>query len=289
MPTITSSGASPETDLFYQDTGGSGPAVVLIHGWPLSGRMWEPQIGVLRDAGYRVVSYDRRGFGQSGFPDGGYDYDTFAADLKALLDALDLTDVTLVGFSMGGGEVARYIGTYGTDRVSKAVLVSAVTPFMLKTDDNPDGVDREVFVDMIQNIKQDRPAFLRGFGKTFVGWGLLDHPVSQEWLDYAWSIAVMAQPQATVECVTAFGMTDFRDDVRKMTVPTLVIHGSKDDIVPPAPSAEAAIELLPDGRLEIIDGAPHGLTMTHPERFNRLLLDFLGSATRPPMPPGATM
>ncbi len=289
MPKITSSSASPEAELFYQDTGGSGPAVVLIHGWPLSHRMWEPQISVLRDAGYRVVSYDRRGFGHSAFPNGDYDYDTFAADLKAVLDGLDLTDVTLVGFSMGGGEVARYIGTYGTERVAKAVLVSAVTPYLVKTDDNPDGVDREVFVDMIQNIKRDRPAFLKGFGKKFVGWGLLDHPVSQEMLDYAWNIAVMAQPQATIECVTAFGMTDFRDDVRKMTIPTLVIHGSSDDIVPPAPSGEAAAALLPNGRLEIIDGAPHGLTMTHAEHFNRLLLDFLSASSHSAMPAGATM
>ncbi len=289
MPHITSSATQPDADLFYQDTGGSGPAVVLIHGWPLSGRMWEPQIGVLRDAGYRVVSYDRRGFGHSAFPNGGYDYDTFAADLKALLDDLDLTDATLVGFSMGGGEVARYIGTYGTERVSKAVLVSSVTPFMLKTDDNPDGVDKGVFVDMIQNLKLDRPAFLRGFGKTFVGWSLLDHPTSQEWLDYAWSIAVMAQPQATIDCVTAFGMTDFRADVAKMTVPTLVIHGSSDDIVPIAAGGEAAAKLLPNGRLEVLDGAPHGLTMTHTEAFNKLLLDFLGSKAHPAMPAGATM
>ncbi len=290
MPKITSSSTTPEAEIFYQDTGGDGPAVVLVHGWPLSGRMWEPQVGPLRDAGYRVITYDRRGFGHSAFPNGGYDYDTMAADLKALLDELDLRDVTLVGFSMGGGEVARYIGTYGTDRVAKAALVSSVTPFMLKTGDNPDGVDRSVFDDMIDNLKKDRPAFLRSFGKKFVGWGLMDHPVSEEMLDYAWSIAVMAQPQATIDCVTAFGMTDFRDDVRKMTVPTLVVHGESDDIVPLKVGGKAADALLPNSQLVVVDGAPHGLTMTNTEDFNRLLLDFLKDGThRAPMPAGATM
>ena len=278
MPNLQTS-AAPATELFYQDTGGTGPAVVLIHGWPLSHRMFEPQVAALTDAGYRVVSYDRRGFGSSGFPAGGYDYDTFADDLKAVLDELDLRDATLVGFSMGGGEVARYIGRHGTDRVGKAVLVSAVTPYMLKTPDNPDGVEQKVFDDMIENLRADRPKFLDGFGKKFVGWGLLDHPVSEELLRYAWTVAVMAQPGATVECVRAFGMTDFRDDVRQMTVPTLVVHGGADDIVPPETGGKHAAKLLPNGRLEIFDGAPHGLTLTHTDRFNRLLLDFLGERT----------
>ena len=279
MPKVTSSSVTPEAELFYQDTGGDGPAVVLIHGWPLSHRMWEPQVRPLTEAGYRVISYDRRGFGSSAFPNGGYDYDTFAADLKALMDDLDLRDAALVGFSMGGGEVARYIGTYGADRVSKAVLVSAVTPYMLKTPDNPTGVDRSVFEDMQAKLDEDRPHFLAGFGKKFVGWGVLDHPVSQEMLDYAWSIAVMAQPQATRDCVTAFGMTDFRDDVAKMTIPTLVVHGEADDIVPLETGGQAAAELLPNGRLEVMPGAPHGLTMTHTKPFNRLLLDFLGASS----------
>ena len=290
MPNVTSSAVSPAAELFYQDTGGDGPAVVLIHGWPLSHRMWEPQVGPLMEAGYRVVSYDRRGFGSSAFPSGGYDYDTMAGDLKALLDELDLRDVTLVGFSMGGGEVARYIGRYGTDRIARAALVSAVTPYMLKTDDNPSGVDKGVFVDMIQNLKQDRPAFLAGFGKKFVGWGLLDHPVSQEMLDYSWNVATMAQPYATIECVKAFGMTDFRPDLAKFDVPTLIVHGASDDIVPPETGGEAAAKLLPQAHLEILDGAPHGLTMTHAEAFNRILLDFLRApAHTAPMPAGATM
>ena len=279
MPTIQTS-AAPATELFVQDSGGDGPAVVLIHGWPLSGRMFEPQVAALRDAGYRTVTYDRRGFGRSGFPAGGYDYDTFADDLAAVMDALDLRDATLLGFSMGGGEVARYIGRHGTDRVAKAVLVSAVTPYMLETPDNPSGVPREVFDGMIDQLRADRPKFLDGFGKKFVGWGLLDHPVSDEMLRYCWTIAAMAQPQATIDCVRAFGMTDFRDDVRAMTVPTLVVHGGADDVVPLETGGEAAAKLLPNGRLDVFDDAPHGLTLTHTAQFNTLLLDFLaGRAT----------
>ena len=277
MPKITTS-TTPGAELFYQDCGNaSDPVVVLIHGWPLSWRMWEPQIEPLVAAGYRVIAYDRRGFGSSAFPWTGYDYDTFAGDLKDLMDELDLQDATLVGFSMGGGEVARYIGTYGTDRVAKAALVSAVTPFMLKTDDNPDGVPQKVFDDMKAGIKEDRIGFMDSFGEKFVGWGLLDHPISKAQLAYNKSIAAMAQPHATLVCVDAFGKTDFRDDVRKMTVPTLVVHGTGDDIVPADVGGKAAAELLPDGRLELIDGAPHGLNMTHTERFNELLMDFLKS------------
>ena len=277
MPTLSTS-TSPGAQLFYQDCGSpSDPAVVLIHGWPLSWRMWEPQIGPLVAAGYRVIAYDRRGFGQSSFPWTGYDYDTFAGDLKDVMDELDLTDAALVGFSMGGGEVARYIGLHGTGRVSKAALVSAVTPFMLKTDDNPGGVPPQVFEDMKAGIKKDRLDFMDGFGEKFVGWGPLDHPISKAQLVYNKSIAAMAQPHATLQCIDAFGKTDFRDDVRQMTVPTLVVHGGADDIVLAEVGGRAAAELLPDGRLEIIGGAPHGLNLTHPARFNELLLDFLGS------------
>ncbi len=276
MTKITTSTAPVETEIFYQDFG-SGRPVVLIHGWPLSHRQWEPQVPVLNAAGFRTVAYDRRGFGHSGFPSGGYDYDTFAADLNDLMTELDLRDAALVGFSMGGGEVARYLSRYGTDRVSKVALVSAVTPFLKQTDDNPDGVPPAVFEKMLHDMTTDRPAFLAAFGKKFFNDGLLTHPVSQEMLDYAWSIAVMAQPQATVGCAQAFAGTDFRPDLAAFTVPTLIVHGSADQTVPIKNSGDRTAEMLPDARYEVIDGAPHGLYQTHAEAFNRILLDFLGS------------
>ena len=278
MAKITTSTASVETEIFYQDIG-TGQPVVLIHGWPLSHRMWELQVPVLTAAGFRTVAYDRRGFGHSGFPAGGYDYDTFAADLNDLLTELDLRDVVLVGFSMGGGEVARFLGTYGTERVSKAVLVSSVTPFLGQTDGNPDGVPQEVFEGMLKDMTADRAAFLQAFNKTFFNDGLLSHPVSQGHLDYAFQIAVMAQPLATVECAKAFAGTDFRPDMAAFTVPTLIVHGDADQIVPIEASGARAAEMLPNAQYEVISGAPHGLYLTDAENFNGLLLDFLGASS----------
>ena len=232
MPSLQTSSSTPSAELFYQDCNPSGTAgtVVLIHGWPLSWRMWEPQIFRLTEAGYRVIAYDRRGFGSSSFPWGGYDYDTFAADLKDLLDELDLQNVTLVGFSMGGGEVARYFGRYGSERIGKAMFVSSVAPFMLKTDDNPDGVPQEEFDKMKEGVKTDRAGFLDGFSKQFVNWGVIDHPISDEMRDYSQQIARMAQPKATYDCIDAFGTTDFRPDMAAITVPTLFVHGDDDQI-----------------------------------------------------------
>jgi len=281
MPTIQTSGASPVT-LYYQDSGGSGPAVVLIHGWPSSHKMWEFQMAPLVEAGYRVVAYDRRGFGASSKPWTGYDYDTMASDLNDLLTALDLRDVTLVGFSMGGGEVARYMSRYGTGtdttgRVAKAALVSAVTPFLVQTDDNPDGVPMEVFDDMRAGVRKDRPAFLHDFLRTFYGVGVLRHPVSEAFLDYNFMVTVHAQPHATYECVGAFAETDFRADMPAFTVPTLVVHGDADKTVPIEASGARAAEMIPGARYEVISGAPHGLVATHADAFNRILLDFLAS------------
>ncbi|GAB5536340.1 MAG: alpha/beta hydrolase [Rubricoccaceae bacterium] len=278
MPNVITSSTQLTTELFYQDCNPDGTAgtVVLIHGWPLSWRMWEPQIGPLTEAGYRVIAYDRRGFGSSGFPWGGYDNDTFAADLKDLLEELDLRDVSLVGFSMGGGEVARYVGRYGTDRLRSVCFTSSVAPFMLKTDDNPDGVPQSTFDDMKQGIRDDRPAFLADFGKQFVGWGMLDHPISEEMLSYTHRIACMAQPKATLDCVDAFGTTDFRPDMSKVDVPTLFIHGDGDEIVPIDVSAKQGHDMVSGSRLEVIDGAPHGLNLTHADRYNEILLGFLG-------------
>ena len=198
-------------------------------------------------------------------------------DLNELMKALDLQDVTLVGFSMGGGEVARYFGQFGAERVSKAMLVSAVTPYMLKTDDNPDGVPQETFDEFMQNLNQDRIAFLDGFGKQFVNFDKDGDSVSEDLLHYAKTIASFASPRATKQCVTAFGETDFRPDMEKITVPTLVVHGDADQIVPIDVSAKQAAEMISDSRLEVIEGAPHGLNFTHTEKLNKLMVDFLKS------------
>lgn len=276
MPFVRAT-STDSTDLFYQDCNPSGGhTVVLIHGWPMSWRMWEPQIGPLVEEGYRVVAYDRRGFGMSGFPWDGYDYDTFASDLNDVLTQLDLRNVTLVGFSMGGGEVARYFGNHGGERAAKAVLLAAVTPFLLKTDDNPNGVPGDVFDGMKQGLREDRIAFLHEFSENFFNWGMLNHPFSDQQLNYLRSVAAMAQPNATIKCVDAFGTTDFRDDLRKMTdVPTMIVHGDADNIVPIDVSGRVAAQMLPHARFEVIDGAPHGLNATHTSRVNELLLDFL--------------
>jgi peroxiredoxin len=274
MPYITT---DDQTQIHYVDCG-EGKPVVLIHGWPLSHRMWEYQIQTLTDAGYRVVAYDRRGFGESDRPWTGYDYDTLAADLHSLMEILDLEDATLVGFSMGGGEVARYLGTHGSKRVAKAVLVSAVTPFMLKTDDNPNGVPQEVFDEMMESVEDDRIAFLSDFGEDFVNWDDdEEEPVSVDLLGYLHTIGSFASPRATRECITAFATTDFRDDLKKFDVPTLVIHGDADEIVPLEVGGEAAVELIPDAELEVLEDAPHGLNLTHSEELDDLLLDFLES------------
>ena len=276
MAKITTSTASVSTELFDQDIG-AGQPVVLIHGWPLSHRMWEAQVPVLTAAGFRTVAYDRRGFGHSGFPAGGYDYDTFAADLNDLLTELDLRDAILVGFSMGGGEVARYLSRYGTERVAKAVLVSSVTPFLSQTADNPDGVPQHVFEGMLKDMTADRAAFLQAFNKTFFNDGLLTHPVSQGQLDYAFQIAIMAQPLATVECAKAFAETDFRPDMAAFTVPTLIVHGDADQIVPIEASGARTAQTIPSAQVEVVSGAPHGLYLTHAEAFNETLLGFLGA------------
>ena len=266
----------PGVSLYVTDYG-EGKPVILIHGWPLSGAMWEYQTEILVNNGYRVIAYDRRGFGKSSQPWNGYEYDTLADDLKVIIEELELTDVTLIGFSMGGGEVVRYFSRHGGQNVSKAVLVASVTPYMLKTDDNPDGVPQEVFDDMAEQMKNDRMAFLAGFSKTFYGVGLLNHPVSDAFLQHDLMVASMASPHATLECAKAFSTTDFREEMAFVKVPTLVIHGDSDKTVPIAPTGEKASKLIPDCRYLVYEGSPHGLFYTDKEKFNKDLLEFLNS------------
>lgn len=255
---------------------GSGPPVILIHGWPLTGDMWEFQTLALLEAGYRVITYDRRGFGQSGHPADGYTYDVFADDLAAVIDHLGVPSVALVGFSMGGGEVARYLGRHGSSKVSRAVLVSSVVPYMLKDDSNPDGVDGDVFEDMKKQIRKDRFGFLKDFAKPFYGVGWVKSPVSDGILDWSFLLAVMASPKATLDCVDAFGRTDFRPDLAAFDIPTLVIHGTGDKTVPIDPSGRAAAAGIAGAELIEYEGEPHGLFATASERLNADLIAFLG-------------
>lgn len=266
--------AEPATELFYTDIG-EGQPVVLIHGWPLSHRMWESQINALVDAGYRCIAYDRRGFGDSGKPSGGYDYDTFASDLNDLILGLDLNEAVLVGFSMGGGEVARYIGTYGTERVAKAMLLGAVPPFLLQTEDNPHGAPKDVFDGMIAGVKHDRLAFLDGFFPNFYNSDANYPGVSADLIPYSKSIAWVASPLGTQQCIEAFGTTDFRDDLAAFDVPTLIVHGDSDRIVPIAISGAMSATSIKDSQYEVLVGAPHGFSATHADQLNKLMIAFL--------------
>ncbi|MCC0808468.1 alpha/beta hydrolase [Methylobacterium sp. W2] len=262
------------TSLYYKDWG-SGRPVVFLHGWPLDADMWEYQMVPVAEAGFRTIAYDRRGFGRSDQPWQGYDYDTFADDLKAVLDELDLTDVTLVGFSMGGGEVVRYLSRHGSARISQAVLISSVTPMMLKTPDHPDGVDASVFEEIIDGLKMDRPSFLAKFNKGFFGAGVFSSPASSEMIAWAGQVAMLASPKATTACVRAFSETDFRPDMAKVTVPCLIIHGDADQTVPIDVTARMAAAAVPSAEFEIYDGAPHAIPLTHHERLATDLIDFL--------------
>lgn len=271
MPTISAN----DITLSYTDSGGEGRPVVLIHGWPLSGASWSEQVPALTDAGYRVLTYDRRGFGHSDKPADGYDYDTFAADLAGLLEGLDLSDVTLVGFSMGGGEIARYLGTRGSERVRSAVLAGAVPPYLLKTDDNPDGgLAEEDVAGMEDGARTDRENFLDGFTTNFFSVdGELK--VSEEQRQEALALEKPARDEAVVGCIGAFGRTDFRGDLAKVDVPTLVLHGDSDAIVPIEVSGRRSAEAIADATLVVVEGAPHGFNVSHAEEFNAALLEFL--------------
>jgi len=270
--TVGTSGRQ-DVELYYEDQG-EGRPVVLIHGWPLSGKSWENQVGPLVDAGYRVVTYDRRGFGDSSRPYDGYDYDTLAADLEALLDHLDLRDVTLVGFSMGGGEVARYLGRYGPDRVRSAVLAGAVTP-ALSADDGG-GLDAAGRQQMLDGVAGDRLAYFQGFFPNFFGANGKPQ-VSDAMLHFAWQLASVASPKGTADCIRAFGTTDFREDLKKVEIPVLVLHGDQDGIVPFEVSGKRVPEFAKKVRTVVVEGGPHGFNVSHPRQFNEALLAFLAT------------
>jgi non-heme chloroperoxidase len=265
---------SCDINLYYEDHG-AGKPVVLIHGWPLSSASWEKQVPALVRAGYRVVTYDRRGFGNSSRPYNGYDYDTLADDLNTLMNKLDLREATLVGFSMGGGEVARYLGRYGTERVKRAVFMAAITPFLLKGPDNPAGVDGTVFDSIKQGIIVDRPAFLTTFLSNFYSLHSLGGKrVSDEMVRLSWNVAAAASPKATLDCVQAW-LTDFRDDLIRIDLPTLVMHGDNDRILPFAATGSRTHEAVKGSRMVVLAGAPHGLNWTHADEVNRTLVEFL--------------
>ncbi len=262
-------------DLYFEDHG-SGQPVVLIHGYPLSGHSWEKQEAALLGAGYRVIKYDRRGFGDSSQPSVGYDYDTFAADLDKLLSKLDLQEAVLVGFSMGTGEVARYLGKYGSDRVEKAVLIGPIPPFLLKTDDNPEGVDRSVFTGIEDSIRKDRFAYLSQFFGDFYNTDqLLGQRVSDEDIRASWNVAAGASAIATLACVPTW-LEDFRPDVAKIDVPTLIVQGEADRILPIGATGARLPDLIPGSQLISIPDGPHNVLWTFPDEVNTALLDFLG-------------
>ena len=275
MLKVANEGTHP-IELHYEDYG-SGKPVVLIHGWPLSGRSWEAQVPALVAAGHRVIAYDRRGFGGSSQPWSGYDYDTLAADLNELMTQLDLQHATLVGFSMGGGEVARYISTYGTERVAKAVFAAAVPPYLYKSADNPEGGLNDATIAGFENgLGADRIAFLDGFSTGFFSAGGT-LKVSEAQRNYALDIAAIASPKGTLECIHAFAHTDFRADLAKVTVPTLVIHGDSDAIVPFEVSGARTHKAIAGSTLVLVKDAPHGFNLSHAAEFNKGLLDFLAS------------
>lgn len=267
--------SSDRVRLHVEDSGGVGRPVVLIHGWPLSADAWKPQIAPLVNAGYRVVAYDRRGFGRSDKPQAGYDYDTLAADLAGVMEDLDLRDATLVGFSMGGGEVARYVGNHGQDRLHSVVFASAVPPYLLKTDDNPDGpLTKDKAKQMEDGLRADRAKFFEGFTRDFfTANGTLK--VTEAQRQEAIALCQQSDQTAALGCMEAFATTDFRDDLKKVTVPTLVLQGDADGIVPFDGSGKRTHAAIVGSELVVLKGAPHGCNASHTDAFNAALVEFL--------------
>jgi non-heme chloroperoxidase len=277
MPMVTvgqENGA--DIEIYYEDHG-SGQPVVLIHGYPLSGRGWDKQVPALLDAGYRVITYDRRGFGKSSQPAIGYDYDTFAADLSTLLERLDLRDAVLVGHSMGTGEVTRYLGRYGSARVAKGVLVAAIPPFLLQTPDNPEGIPQSVFDGFVQAAQADDPAWMKGFLDNFYNYETLRGTlVSDQAWQASWNLAVTASATAAVACIPTWA-TDFRGDLPEIDVPMLVIQGDADNVLPIDKTGKRLPALIKDAQLIVVEGGPHAIPWTHAAQVNTALLSFIRS------------
>jgi non-heme chloroperoxidase len=271
MSTVT---AKDGTSIFYKDWG-TGPTVVFSHGWPLNADAWDAQMLFLGQQGFRVVAHDRRGHGRSGQTWNGNDYDTFADDLAALLEKLDLRDVVLVGHSMGGGEVARYIGRHGNKRVKKTVIIGGIPPVMLKSDNNPGGLPMSVFDGLRAGLVADRSQFYKDVSMPFYGYNKPDAKVSEGVRDQFWRLGMQSSVVASYECIKAFSETDFTDDLKKFEVPTLIVHGDADQIVPISDSAELSSKIVENATLKVIPGGPHGLCTTHADQINALLLDFL--------------
>lgn len=260
--------------IYYEDLG-SGQPVILIHGWPLSGKSWEMQIPVLLDLGYRVISYDRKGFGKSSSSLEGYDYDGLAADLHELISQLGLKNVILFGFSMGGGEVVRYLTNYGSENVDKVALISSIIPLVKQKEDNPDGVPQEKLDEILSSLKKDRITFLESFHKDFYNYGFLAQTVSQKQLDYDWAVASFANPIATIKSAESWADTDFRPELKNVDVKTLIVHGDSDNIVPIETAGKQAAQGIADNDFVIIKGAPHGLNVTHADELNNAIRRFL--------------
>ncbi len=268
------------TNLYVKDWG-KGRPVILLHGWPLSADSWDDQAVFLANVGFRVIAYDRRGFGRSEQPWSGYDYDTLADDLADVIEATGATDATLVGFSMGGGEVARYLSRHNGKHITQAALISSVVPYMLKTQNNPYGVESSVFEEMTANMKKDRANFFAGFFKDFYGVDMISQPVSNEILEWSRAVSMQASLKATLDCAHSFATTDFRPDLAAFTVPTLIIHGTDDKTVPIDATGRAVAKAIPQAKLVEYEGAPHGLFATHKEQLTRDLMAFLkGYETR---------
>ncbi|WP_439479365.1 alpha/beta fold hydrolase [Chryseobacterium aquaticum] len=273
MPYITKQNEK-NYQLYYEDFG-HGQPIILIHGWPLSGKSWEAQVPVLLELGYRVISYDRRGFGKSSPTADGYDYDGLTADLHELITELELKNVILFGFSMGGGEVVRYLTNYGSENIDKVALISSIIPIVKQREDNPNGVPQDDLNEIMENLKKNRVTFLETFHKNFYNYGLLSQTVSQAQLDYDWSIASCASPIATIKCAESWANTDFRPELSNVNVKTLIVHGDDDQIVPIDTAGRQAAEGISNNEFVVIEGAPHGLNVTHADQLNSILENFL--------------
>ena len=274
MPFITNDKDKHPVEIYYQDYG-QGQPVILIHGWPLSHRAWEGQVNEVVDAGFRCITYDRRGFGVSSAPWESYDYTTLASDLNEIINQLDLRDCIIVGFSMGGGEVVRYLTNYGDGKIAKAALISSIIPLVKQKSDNPDGVPASDLQDIMNALKTDRVGFLKNFHQNF--YNAEDHKdtVSEQHLHYDWTIAAYASPRGTIKAAEAWAETDFRPELKNVTVPTLIVHGNADNIVPIKTAGDQAAKGIANNEYHVIKNGPHGLNVTHREEFNKILIEFL--------------